>query len=1170
MPETIDLTAKFGADVSGIKSAFSEMSSGIEKIADKFESSSNRMEKSIDKAFNKMRQSQKMSLKYMDSQNREFFTKQAEVQSKAIATQMSGIQKSLTRLAQNTSGGAFKGIASSIREATSHSDGFFRTWWEISKNVFNVYMTFQALGSVIKGIVGPGFSFAKEMETMEIGTAGILMSMTQLDGKNLKWNEAMGISKNLMGKIADDALVTVSTIEELARTFQSVLAPAMSAGWNLDQVREFAKVGSNAVKAIGLPAQQVVQELRDLVNGGIRPSSSTLAASMGIDDAMVKKWKASGELFKNLMERMEGFKWAAQETQGTFAGLMSNIQDGIARVSSTAFAPLFAVMKDGLKQIQDLFFTIEKIEVTAADGSKFMKDVAVYNPQTLQFYRSLNDALVSLIESAKRFYSQLKGIPDLLKEIYNSFGILRNMVLLWASSFLTIPRLIAVIVFALFELKDIIIFVKEHIVLVTAGFVAWGLRSSIIFKAMEQSFNIIISKFIYTRMGIESVATGFTTAGKAAAICGAAIRTAMVTTVIGAVVVAIGYLVEAWLDFKRKVDGERNAKVGDVNSEGKVLKSITEEPGPVLENLSKREGREIRGKSRKVYNWDYPVAEPINPGKTKADYLAEQEAINNAKAEEDAKRLTAKFPVDTGNDKGADRAADANVKARLDALLEVYKLAQKKLDERKQDAEISITEYWQETNKITKDGIQARIDAEKELLLSSKDQAEVEKRNGAIAKLTTQLQEADLDSKKKYVKDLRAFNKEMASISHEYINTFGLDKAKSEGMNTDALYKFEAMEKYDTVLKQVTLQVAKLNKDGLDRTLTADEKATLQLNKSLVTLIPNLMKQYEAQLKLNDVMAQYEAKISIANTKLDILNQDVANGNILEINSYSQKRALLQEVHNALVAEKQAVIALAGTEANATDAQKLRLAQINLALKKNENEIQNTGLLTKRFMTDAFTNAFMSIINGTSSVADAFKNLANAIISELLRVIVVQRIVGALTKMMGFSGGGSVSPQGFYSVGDGKAWGGVVKKADGGPMGEVRGPGTSTSDSIPAWLSNGEYVIRAAAVQKMGIAKLDFLNKYGYLPTAKYASGGFASSNKKGASSSVGGGKSGGVDLENIRFEIINQTKEEVRMEQPKVAMDGTTMVISAFLTGLRNNTMGVRDVLTSSAGGRR
>lgn len=54
--------------------------------------------------------------------------------------------------------------------------------------------------------------------------------------------------------------------------------------------------------------------------------------------------------------------------------------------------------------------------------------------------------------------------------------------------------------------------------------------------------------------------------------------------------------------------------------------------------------------------------------------------------------------------------------------------------------------------------------------------------------------------------------------------------------------------------------------------------------------------------------------------------------------------------------------------------------------------------------------------------------------------------------------------------------------ATGGP---VLGPGTGTSDSIPAWLSNGEYVVKAAAVKRYGF---EFLNQ---INSMKLASGGF-------------------------------------------------------------------------------
>lgn len=43
--------------------------------------------------------------------------------------------------------------------------------------------------------------------------------------------------------------------------------------------------------------------------------------------------------------------------------------------------------------------------------------------------------------------------------------------------------------------------------------------------------------------------------------------------------------------------------------------------------------------------------------------------------------------------------------------------------------------------------------------------------------------------------------------------------------------------------------------------------------------------------------------------------------------------------------------------------------------------------------------------------------------------------------------------------------------------GHITGPGTGTSDSIPAMLSNGEYVIRANAVKTIGVNTLDRLNQ---------------------------------------------------------------------------------------------
>lgn len=69
----------------------------------------------------------------------------------------------------------------------------------------------------------------------------------------------------------------------------------------------------------------------------------------------------------------------------------------------------------------------------------------------------------------------------------------------------------------------------------------------------------------------------------------------------------------------------------------------------------------------------------------------------------------------------------------------------------------------------------------------------------------------------------------------------------------------------------------------------------------------------------------------------------------------------------------------------------------------------------------------------------------------------------------------------------------IFRRAQGGP---IWGPGTATSDSIPAMLSNGEYVVRAAARQKYGDAFMNAVNS-GKLP--KFASGGSVGSGSSGS-----------------------------------------------------------------------
>lgn len=251
---------------------------------------------------------------------------------------------------------------------------------------------FQGLTAAIEGTANAVFNFSKSMETNEIGIAGILASMTQLNGRNLEWNQAIGISKSLMKQLNDEALKTAATSEEMITTFRALLGPGLGAGMKTDEIIQLSSVGVNAVKSLGLNSTQLVQELRDLVQGGIQPASSTLATALGLKDKDIKAAKASSEgLFNFLMERLEGFKLASEYTQNTFAGKLDQIQEGITRIGSEGTKPLFESTKSVLGEVASQFITINREANQVKLNEQLINDLTYASNKTLEFGQNVRE-----------------------------------------------------------------------------------------------------------------------------------------------------------------------------------------------------------------------------------------------------------------------------------------------------------------------------------------------------------------------------------------------------------------------------------------------------------------------------------------------------------------------------------------------------------------------------------------------------------------------------------------------------------------------------------------------------------------------------------------------------------------------------------------------------------
>lgn len=251
-----------------------------------------------------------------------------------------------------------EGEATATSKAVTNLSSSLKNYASIGAQMAAGAFGFSALSDSVSQLVSSGLQFNKAMETNAVGMAGILTSMTTINGENMEWNQALKASQGIIKGLNEDALKTAATSEELVGTFRALLGPGLGAGMKIDEIQKLTTTGVNAVKSLGLSGPQLIQELRDLVQGGITPASSTLATALGLTDADIKAAKASSEgLFNFLMERLKGFERAAQETPNTIAGMEDQLKEGFSKAMSIAVKPVQEKYKELMQQTSGLLFT---------------------------------------------------------------------------------------------------------------------------------------------------------------------------------------------------------------------------------------------------------------------------------------------------------------------------------------------------------------------------------------------------------------------------------------------------------------------------------------------------------------------------------------------------------------------------------------------------------------------------------------------------------------------------------------------------------------------------------------------------------------------------------------------------------------------------------------------
>ena len=255
-------------------------------------------------------------------------------------------------------------------------------------------------------------------------------------------------------------------------------------------------------------------------------------------------------------------------------------------------------------------------------------------------------------------------------------------------------------------------------------------------------------------------------------------------------------------------------------------------------------------------------------------------------------------------------------------------------------------------------------------------------------------------------------------------------------------------------------------------------------------------------------LARFERQYQIATERLSLRGRELQVQKEAGLITETQMRQTLLGLQAETAREVEALIPRMEQLAQSTGSEEAvnRVARLKIEIASLKTVTDEVAVRINGDTQNAFATMFEQIGSGAKSAKDAFADFARSVLASINR-IASQKLAESLFGAMG-GGGGSGGLGAFISgLFKGFATGGLVS-----------GPGTSTSDSIPARLSAGEYVLRAAAVRRLGVDFLHALNGGLSVPrwqgvSLAFAEGGLV---PPAAPATTGGGAGQAVRIVNV------------------------------------------------------
>lgn len=251
------------------------------------------------------------------------------------------------------------------REATSNIRGMSLNFNDLEKSAKSVIAPLEKIkgiiaaygaGTAIKSLIDINAQF----ESMQTGISALIAVNAQNEtstGRAISASEKFTLAQKMAIAAVEELrkanVDTPASLAQLTDGFQSAIGPALKLNWTIDQTIKYTTLMTQAAAAMGMPMNQLAQEMRSVLSGQI-DMNSQVARNLGITNEQIALHMKLGDTYDFLSKKLQDFEEAGKKIRTDWDGVTSDLEDRFASIRKVAGNKLFEALKIDLAEVSNL------------------------------------------------------------------------------------------------------------------------------------------------------------------------------------------------------------------------------------------------------------------------------------------------------------------------------------------------------------------------------------------------------------------------------------------------------------------------------------------------------------------------------------------------------------------------------------------------------------------------------------------------------------------------------------------------------------------------------------------------------------------------------------------------------------------------------------------------